>query len=80
MYDKDERADSFASWMIASGARLDPPSPLHLGHLIAVRDGQRGIARSISPLARLAAWFGLPAVLATSPMATTNATTCCTPA
>jgi hypothetical protein len=78
MYDKDERADSFASWMIAGGARLDPPDPRRLERLVALRDAQREIRRSSSPFTRLAAWFGGSALLA-SP-ATTSATTCCAPA
>jgi hypothetical protein len=80
MYDKDERAESFASWMIASGARLDPPDPRHLSHLVALRDAQRDGQPSRSPFARLTSWFGIPALLATSTTATSNPTTCCAPA
>ena len=80
MYDKDERATSFASWMIASGARLDPPDPRQLSHLVALRDAQRETAPSSSPFTRLTSWFGIPALLATSATATTNTTTCCAPA
>ena len=80
MYDKDERAETFASWMIANGARLDPPDPRRLEQLVALRNAQRETERSSSPFTRLAAWFGLPSVLATSETAITNATTCCAPA
>jgi hypothetical protein len=79
MYDKDERAESFASWMIASGARLDPPDPRRLGHLVALRDGQREGERPGSPLTRLSTLFGRPALSATTP-STSNLTTCCAPA
>ena len=79
MYDKDERTDSFASWMIASGARLDPPDPRHLSRLVALRDAQRVAAPSSSPFTRLATWIGRPALLAMRPTAT-DATTCCAPA
>jgi hypothetical protein len=76
MYDNDERAQTFASWMIASGARLDPPDPRRLSHLVALRDAQRDTARSSSPLTRLTTLFGRPAML-TTPI---NTTTCCAPA
>ena len=80
MYDKDERAETFASWMIASGARLDPPDPRRLSHLTALRDAHRESARSSSPFTRLSTRFGRPALLSASPTATINATTCCVPA
>jgi len=80
MYDNDERAESFASWMIASGARLDPPDPRRLSHLVALRDAQPESARSSPPLIRLSTWFSRPKLLATSQPATVNATTCCAPA
>ena len=80
MYDTDERAETFASWMIARGARLVQPNPRHISHLVALRDARRDTVRSSSPLTRLATWFGRPDLLATRPTATINATTCCTPA
>jgi hypothetical protein len=80
MYDNDEQAGSFASWMIASGARLDPPDPRRLSHLVALRDAQVETPRSRSPLTRVATWFSRPTLLATSQRATVNATTCCAPA
>jgi hypothetical protein len=80
MYDRDERAQTFASWMMASGARLDPPDLRQINHLVALRDAQREAARPSATFARLAARFGRPTLLAGSPTATTNATTCCVPA
>lgn len=79
MYDDDERAQTFASWMMASGARLDPPDPRRLSHLVALRDARRDTARASSPLTRLATLFGRPAMLTTIP-SPINTTTCCAPA
>jgi hypothetical protein len=73
-------SESFASWMIAGGARYDQPDPRTLEHLIALRDARRAAgrdARRLSPLARLMAYLrvspGSPA--ATDPM--TNACATC---
>ena len=80
MYDNDERAESFASWMIGSGARLDPPDPRRLSHLVALRDAQPETARPSSTLTRLSTWFSRPTLLASNQTAAVNATTCCAPA
>ena len=44
--------DSFVTWMIAGGARLDDPDARNLEHLVALRESRRGDGR---PLAR---WSG----------------------
>ena len=80
MHDKDERAETFASWMIASGARLELPDPRRLSHLVALRDAPRTGARSSRPFTRLSTWFGRTAPLAAGPTATINAAACCVPA
>lgn len=86
MYEMLDKNDSLVSWMIAGGARLDEPDTRRLGHLVAIRDAKRESARSISPLARFTAWFGIrPAVTAAAATAavatsTTSATNCCAPA
>ena len=79
MYDNDERAESFASWMVAGGARLDPPDPRRLSHLVALRDARRESTPSSSPFTRLIRWFARPALLAAGP-ATSDVTACCAPA
>jgi hypothetical protein len=85
MYDKLEKNDSLASWMIAGGARLDQPDARHIGHLVALRDARRETAQTISPLAwltaRLApkATVAASAVVASGPTATASAN-CCAPA
>ena len=77
MYDKYERNESFASWMIAGGARINEPDQRHVSHLVALRDAKRETGRQGSPLTRLTAWFSArPAVAAAATSTTTN-TACC---
>jgi hypothetical protein len=80
MYDKYERNDSFAGWMIAGGARLDEPDPRHIEHLVALRDASRETHRLVSPLAWLAARFAPRTTVAASAAAPGASTTCCAPA
>ena len=80
MHYKDERTETFASWMIASGARLDQPDPRRLSHLVALRDARRETARSHSAFSRLAGRFDRPARLAATPAAPSTIAICCSPA
>jgi hypothetical protein len=86
MYEKLDQNDSLVSWMIAGGARLDGRDARHIGHLVALRDARRESARSLSPLARLTAWFGFrPSVTAAASSAAivtsgTSTSNCCAPA
>jgi hypothetical protein len=65
---------------------VDEPNARRLGHLVALRDAKRESARSISPFARLTAWFGIrptataAAASAAAVTSTTSATNCCAPA
>jgi len=87
MYDKYEKNVSFASWMIAGGARLDEPDPRELAHRVALRDAKRDAKSNAknnangsgSPFARLTGLFGRNAASAPATIAS-SATTCCTPA
>ncbi len=72
-------SESFASWMIAGGARYDAPDPRTLEHLIALRDARRNggrDARRPTPLARLATYLrvALRSSAATDPMTSACAT------
>jgi hypothetical protein len=71
----NQASESFASWMIAGGARYDRPDPRTLEHLMALRDARRD-ARRPTPLARLTAHFraALRSPAATDPMTSACAT------
>ncbi len=71
----DQASESFASWMIAGGARYDQPDPRRLEHLIALRDASRDAHRR-TPLARLATYLrvALRSPAATDPMTRACAT------
>ncbi len=74
----NKASESFASWMIAGGARYDQPDPRTLEHLIALRDARRDAreAHRPTPLARLTAHFraALRSPAATDPMTRACAT------
>ena len=80
MDDKLETNDSLVSWMIAGGARLDEPNARRIGHLVALRDAKREMARATSPLAWLTARLAPKATVAASAVTANSSTTCCAPA
>jgi hypothetical protein len=86
MDERLERNDSVVSWMIAGGARFDPPDTRYLQHLFALRDANRAAGRSFSPFAWLTARMAPKVTAAGSPAGAVSAslsvssTGCCAPA